>query len=210
MKYLLTGNEMAQADSLTSEVIGIPSIVLMERAALAVAGEIRSRTAQGARVTILAGPGNNGADGLAVGRLLTDCGYDVQYLLLSMKEPPEGSSAMTQKRGLQARESVSIPAASVFALKRSSGIPCRSATSIDCRPTDPVAPKTESEAGNPPSFPFGAFGTVFISSVPFRGFLHERKAKPPPICMSSQSMTDVVKTESKRSITPPCPGKIFP
>lgn len=44
MKYLLTGNEMAQADSLTSEVIGIPSIVLMERAALAVAGEIRSRT----------------------------------------------------------------------------------------------------------------------------------------------------------------------
>lgn len=62
MKYLLTGNEMAQADSLTSEVIGIPSIVLMERAALAGAGEIRSRTVQGAGVTILAGPGNNGAD----------------------------------------------------------------------------------------------------------------------------------------------------
>lgn len=102
MKYLLTGNEMAQADSLTSEVIGIPSIVLMERAALAVAGEIRSRTVQGAGVTILAGPGNNGADGLAVGRLLTDCGYDVQYLLLSMKEPPEGSSAMTQQRILRA------------------------------------------------------------------------------------------------------------
>ena len=102
MKYLLTGNEMAQADSLTSEVIGIPSIVLMERAALAVAGEIRSRTVQGAGVTILAGPGNNGADGLAVGRLLTDYGYDVQYLLLSMKEPPEGSSAMTQQRILRA------------------------------------------------------------------------------------------------------------
>ena len=37
MKYLLTGREMAEADRATSEVIGIPSIVLMERAALAVA-----------------------------------------------------------------------------------------------------------------------------------------------------------------------------
>ena len=36
MKYLLTGAEMAEADRATSEVIGIPSIVLMERAALAV------------------------------------------------------------------------------------------------------------------------------------------------------------------------------
>ena len=93
---------MARADRLTSEVIGIPSIVLMERAALAVAGEIRSRAARGAKVTILAGPGNNGADGLAVGRLLTDCGYHVQYLLLSMKEPPEGSSLMTQQKILRA------------------------------------------------------------------------------------------------------------
>ena len=57
MKYLLTGNEMAQADRLTSDVIGIPSIVLMERAALSVYEEIVKRTAQDARVTILAGPG---------------------------------------------------------------------------------------------------------------------------------------------------------
>lgn len=102
MKYLLTGNEMAQADRLTSDVIGIPSIVLMERAALSVYEEIVKRTAQDARVTILAGPGNNGADGLAVGRLLTDNGYDVQYLLLSAKTPPAGSSALTQQMILQA------------------------------------------------------------------------------------------------------------
>ena len=43
MKYLLTGREMAEADRATSEVIGIPSIVLMERAALAVANEITAR-----------------------------------------------------------------------------------------------------------------------------------------------------------------------
>ena len=43
MKYLLTGNEMAGADTRTSTIIGIPSIVLMERAALAVAQEMIDR-----------------------------------------------------------------------------------------------------------------------------------------------------------------------
>ena len=102
MKYLLTGTEMAEADSATSEVIGIPSIVLMERAALAVTKEITSRFGADRRVTVLAGPGNNGADGLAVGRLLIDKGYELQFLLLSPKDPPEGSSAMTQRKILEA------------------------------------------------------------------------------------------------------------
>lgn len=102
MKYLLTGREMAEADRATSEVIGIPSIVLMERAALAVANEITARFRGRTKVTILAGPGNNGADGLAVGRLLIDRGYLVQFLLLTRKNPPEGSSLMTQRRILEA------------------------------------------------------------------------------------------------------------
>ena len=93
---------MAEADANTSQVIGIPSIVLMERAALAVTDEISKRFPASAGVTILAGPGNNGADGLAVGRLLTDRGYRVQFLLLDPKEPPEGTSAWTQRRILNA------------------------------------------------------------------------------------------------------------
>ena len=102
MKYLLTGHEMARADANTSQVIGIPSIVLMERAALAVTEEITERFPSPCGVTILAGPGNNGADGLAVGRLLTDRGYRVQFLLLNPKDPPEGSSAKTQRDILKA------------------------------------------------------------------------------------------------------------
>ena len=102
MKYILTGTEMAEADRATSEIIGIPSIVLMERAALAVTQVIADRFPVGTRVTVLAGPGNNGADGLAVGRLLTDREYKVQFLLLSGSEPPEGSSAMVQRRILEA------------------------------------------------------------------------------------------------------------
>ena len=93
---------MAGADARTSNIIGIPSIVLMERAALAVAEEMTGRYQGRTRVTILAGPGNNGADGLAVGRLLVDRGYSVQFLLLTAKEPPQDSSAMTQRRILAA------------------------------------------------------------------------------------------------------------
>ena len=59
MKYLLTGHEMAEADANTSQVLGIPSIVLMERAALAVTEEITKRFPVSVGVTILAGPGNN-------------------------------------------------------------------------------------------------------------------------------------------------------
>lgn len=119
MEYILTGQEMAEADRRTSEIIGIPSIVLMERAALAVAQEILRRLGRGRldtsagsveggrekahleRICILAGPGNNGADGLAVGRLLMDRGYPVQILLLSDRLPAEGSSPWIQRKILE-------------------------------------------------------------------------------------------------------------
>ena len=84
---------MAEADRATSEVIGIPSIVLMERAALAVANEITDRFPGQPGVTVLAGPGNNGADGLAVGRLLIDRGCSwCSFFCLVPQDPPEGSS----------------------------------------------------------------------------------------------------------------------
>ena len=102
MKYLLTGNEMAAADRITSEKIGIPSIVLMERAALAAADEITERFAGIKRVTIVSGPGNNGADGLAVGRILVDRGCRVQFFVLSEKDPPAGSSMEVQRKILRA------------------------------------------------------------------------------------------------------------
>lgn len=101
MEYVLTGQEMAEADRRTSEVIGIPSIVLMERAAIAVFSEITRRAQSNSRICILAGPGNNGADGLAVGRLLMDAGYAVQILLLSDSKPAEGSASYTQRKILE-------------------------------------------------------------------------------------------------------------
>ena len=92
---------MAAADQAASVKIGIPSIVLMERAALSVADEISQRTDSGKRVMILSGPGNNGADGIAAGRILLDRGYDVRFMLLTGKPPAPDSSMQVQRRILQ-------------------------------------------------------------------------------------------------------------
>lgn len=93
MHYLLTGSESAAADLYTQKTIGIPQAVLMERAALAIAEEIRAHVpdrVNGRRsfVLILCGRGNNGADGLAAARLLTECGYIVRVVALPGKTGP--------------------------------------------------------------------------------------------------------------------------
>lgn len=81
MEYLLTAAEMTAADRTTSEKIGIPSIVLMERAALAVAKAVQEDfpDASDTEILVIAGKGNNGADALAAGRILLDAGYGVTF-----------------------------------------------------------------------------------------------------------------------------------
>ena len=91
--WLLTAAEMKRCDSNTSEIFGVPSVVLMERAALSCVDVIVSRQKKleeqagqlglhpKRRVLIAAGGGNNGADGIAIGRLLLQEGYDVSFYL---------------------------------------------------------------------------------------------------------------------------------
>lgn len=67
----------------------MPQAVLMERAALGVAGEIEKRfppevsvdNPPGRRVLVAAGTGNNGGDGLAAGRILMQRGFAVDFFL---------------------------------------------------------------------------------------------------------------------------------
>lgn len=75
--YLLSANEMANCDKNTMEYYGIPSLVLMERAALSVFAYIKKNYANTIRVLVLTGTGNNGADGIAVARLLHLAHYHV-------------------------------------------------------------------------------------------------------------------------------------
>ena len=75
MQTILTCGEMKELDSQTIEKIGVPSAVLMERAALSVYEEIASRFSGGS-VLCVCGSGNNGGDGVAVARLLYNSGFD--------------------------------------------------------------------------------------------------------------------------------------
>ncbi len=70
MEYLLNAAQMKAADTHTIDEIGIPSMVLMERAAMAVADEMESSGMDLSRVLVLCGSGNNGGDGFALARHL--------------------------------------------------------------------------------------------------------------------------------------------
>lgn len=81
MEYILTGKQAQLVDQYSIETVGIPSVVLMERAAMAVTKEIIAVTNPSMSVLVLAGMGNNGADGLAVARMLKHKGYQTVDIL---------------------------------------------------------------------------------------------------------------------------------
>lgn len=81
MRKLVTGRQMKAVDAHAIQEIGIPSMVLMERAALACADELEKRVLackpkDTYRIASFCGTGNNGADGVAVARILKLRGYD--------------------------------------------------------------------------------------------------------------------------------------
>ena len=77
MEFLLNASQMKQCDSHTIKRIGIPSMVLMERAALAVKEEMYREKLDLTSVLVVCGSGNNGGDGLALARLLDEDGVRV-------------------------------------------------------------------------------------------------------------------------------------
>lgn len=92
MRYLMTGAQMKEIDAYAIQTIGIPSMVLMERAALAVAGAVEKacdlpdRNVRAHRVLVFCGTGNNGADGAAIARILHLRGFHVTVLTVGNEE----------------------------------------------------------------------------------------------------------------------------
>lgn len=86
MRRLVTGVQMKEIDRYAIEEVGIPSLVLMERAALSVVEEMEPQLQDGDRIFVACGTGNNGADGAAAARMLFLRGYDVTVVTAGRRE----------------------------------------------------------------------------------------------------------------------------
>lgn len=82
MKYLVDGNQMKTIDEYTMNQVGIPSMVLMEKAAMAVSNKMLEKIKLEDSIIAICGTGNNGADGVAIARILTTMGYSVDILII--------------------------------------------------------------------------------------------------------------------------------
>lgn len=95
MEYLVTQSEMKEYDTNTIERLKLPSVVLMERAALVTVEQLRKEMGNADyRVLVVAGCGNNGGDGLAIGRLLMLEGCMVEYVLLGSRDKCSRETAL--------------------------------------------------------------------------------------------------------------------
>lgn len=79
---LYTAEEMRTLDRITVEHVGIPGVVLMERAGMAAAAEILAAYPGAVNIAVVCGPGNNGGDGFVVARHLAAAGRRPQILLV--------------------------------------------------------------------------------------------------------------------------------
>ncbi|MBM3792037.1 MAG: NAD(P)H-hydrate epimerase, partial [Acidobacteria bacterium] len=91
---ILTARQMGEVDRLTSEIYGIPSLLLMECAGRSVAAEIeRERPpAAGTRVLVMCGRGNNGGDGFVAARHLLSRGALPEVILTGVPERLKGDA----------------------------------------------------------------------------------------------------------------------
>ncbi|BBF43789.1 NAD(P)HX epimerase / NAD(P)HX dehydratase [Lachnospiraceae bacterium KM106-2] len=95
MQYIVDSQQMKAIDQFTIEKIGIPSLVLMERAALAVSNNMLRKISKKDSILAICGTGNNGADGIAVARILMLQGNHVDIYIIG--DEKRGSDAFRQQ-----------------------------------------------------------------------------------------------------------------
>ena len=86
MKYALGSGQMKAIDRYTIEKIGIPALVLMEKAAMAVVRHTKELCSEKDNILAVCGYGNNGGDGIAAARILFMEGYPVAIYMVGDKE----------------------------------------------------------------------------------------------------------------------------
>lgn len=97
MRYLPDGKQMQEADRHTIEDLGIPSLVLMERAALKTVDVMEEKGIDTSKALVVCGGGNNGGDGFAAARILTERGRRAD-IFFAGKEASMSEECRVQKR----------------------------------------------------------------------------------------------------------------
>ncbi len=103
---ILTAEAMREVDRTAIEELGIPSLVLMENAAIGVVDAIGEIYEDAESAAIFCGPGNNGGGGLAIARHLAVRGYDVEIFLAAGKRGMRGDAEV--QLGICRRQGLSI------------------------------------------------------------------------------------------------------
>jgi ADP-dependent NAD(P)H-hydrate dehydratase / NAD(P)H-hydrate epimerase len=96
----LTAEQMREADRLTTERYGIPSLQLMENAGAAVADYLTNifPDLSNRRILVLCGKGNNGGDGFVVARRLRERNAPPRVFLLAESSELRGDAATNMRR----------------------------------------------------------------------------------------------------------------
>lgn len=110
MRYLPDGDQMKRADMHTIHEVGIPSVVLMERAALKIVEALEDAGVPLDRTLAVCGSGNNGGDGFAAARIITEKGYRAAVLFVG-KESSLSEECRLQK---EIAENLGIPVFTTF------------------------------------------------------------------------------------------------
>ena len=100
MKYLVTGKEMKLLDQNTSSYFKVPELVLMEQAAMhfvwRLCDVLKETIAQGnTKGIVFCGLGNNGADGLAIARLLNEKGISTDVCKINDLLKEKGTTSVS-------------------------------------------------------------------------------------------------------------------
>lgn len=101
---IFTSAQIHELDKYTIEHEPISSLNLMERAAKALTRAIEEEWTNRTPVVVFAGPGNNGGDALAVARLLSEDGYQVNVYLFNVHNKLSADCAANKKRLQEAKK----------------------------------------------------------------------------------------------------------
>lgn len=86
MKYLYTGEQAKAIDAHAIHNMEMPSLVLMERAAMSIAAVLMNREPKDAKILAVCGTGNNGGDSVAAARILHEQGYYAAITVVGNEE----------------------------------------------------------------------------------------------------------------------------